>query len=154
MELIEKYFPELNDHQKEQFGKLGVLYAGWNEMINVVSRKDIDNLYLHHVLHSLGTAAFLEFEKGSSVLDIGTGGGFPGIPLAIMFPKCQFHLVDSVGKKIKVVRAIVEAIDLKNVTNEVTRGEALKDKFDFVVTRSVASLSQLHEWAKPLLNDN
>jgi 16S rRNA (guanine527-N7)-methyltransferase len=154
MELIEKYFPELSTLQKKQFSKLGVLYGSWNEMINVVSRKDIDNLYLHHVLHSLGIAAFLDFEKGSSVLDIGTGGGFPGIPLAIIFPECRFHLVDSIGKKIKVVRAVAEAIELKNLTADVTRGEALKGKYDVVVSRSVASLSQLFAWTEPLLNEN
>ena len=146
MQILEKYFPNLNDTQKKQFGKLGELYAEWNEQINIVSRKDIDNLYLHHVLHSLSIAKFIEFKKGAKVLDIGTGGGFPGIPLAILFPETAFHLVDSIGKKIKVVDAVSTSLKLKNVTSQHLRAEKVKGKYDFVVTRAVANINKLYNW--------
>lgn len=143
MKVIKSYFPELSEHQQEQFGALYDLYTDWNAKINVISRKDIENLYLHHVLHSLGIIKMLRFKNGSSVMDIGTGGGFPGIPLAIFFPEVQFHLVDSIGKKIKVGQAVAESIGLKNVTFRHCRAEEEKQKFDFVVSRAVMPLADL-----------
>ena len=152
MKLIEKYFSEFTEKQIQQFDALDGLYKEWNEKINVVSRKDIGNLYLKHVLHSLGIAAAFNFSEGTTIIDIGTGGGFPGIPLAIFFPAVSFHLVDSIGKKLKVVEAIAEALELKNVTVQHIRAEEINNrKFDFVVSRAVAPLKDLWKWSKPLL---
>ena len=149
---IIKYFPNLTEVQKQQFEQLLPLYQDWNEKINVISRKDIDNLYTHHVLHSLAIAKFINFKDGASVLDLGTGGGFPGVPLAILYPSVFFTLVDSTAKKIRVVTEVVEALGLKNVTAIHTRAEELKDKkFDFVVTRAVALLDQIYRWSQKLL---
>jgi 16S rRNA (guanine527-N7)-methyltransferase len=144
--LIRHYFPMLTDLQVDQLDQLMPLYTYWNERINVISRKDLPNLYLHHVLHSLAIAHVVSFKEGTRVVDVGTGGGFPGIPLAILFPDAHFHLVDSIGKKIKVVRAIAEALDLKNVTQEQIRAEELKTAFDFAVTRAVAPLATVYRW--------
>ena len=141
--LLNSYFPELTEKQKEQFAALYELYADWNSKINVISRKDIDNLYMHHVLHSLGIAKMLHFKDGSSVMDLGTGGGFPGIPLAILFPEVKFHLVDSIGKKIKVGQAVADAIGLQNISFRHCRGEEEKGMFDFVVSRAVMPLADL-----------
>ena len=143
MELILKYFPRLTEKQKEQFAALYDLYTDWNSKINVISRKDITNLYEHHVLHSLGIAKVINFTPGTHVMDLGTGGGFPGIPLAILFPETNFHLVDSIGKKIKVGQAVAEAIGLKNVTFRHCRAEEEKQQFDFVVSRAVMPLADL-----------
>lgn len=148
MDYIQTYFPELSEKQKTQFAALYDLYTDWNAKINVISRKDIENLYLHHVLHSLGIARMLRFKSGSAVMDIGTGGGFPGIPLAILFPEVQFHMVDSIGKKIKVGQAVAEAIGLENVTLRHCRAEEEKQLFDFVVSRAVMPLSDLVKIAK------
>ncbi len=148
MELIEKYFTRLTDTQKKQFGQLFDLYKEWNEKINVISRKDIDNLYLHHVLHSLAIAKFIRFRDGQRVMDIGTGGGFPGVPLAIYFPKVEFLLVDSVNKKLKVIDEVSEAIGLENVTTMHSRVEDVPFKFDFIVTRAVADIGKLNYWMK------
>jgi 16S rRNA (guanine527-N7)-methyltransferase len=144
--ILTQYFPNLSKQQLDQFGQLKTLYAHWNEQINVISRKDIDNLLVNHVLHSLGIAKIMTFKSGASVLDVGTGGGFPGIPLAIMFPQTQFHLVDSIGKKIKVVNAVSEAIGLKNVKAEHIRAEDMKGKFDFVVSRAVTRMKEFYGW--------
>lgn len=143
MEIIKKYFPELTDTQKEQFMALYDLYTDWNSKINVISRKDITNLYEHHVLHSLGIAKVINFRPGTEIMDLGTGGGFPGIPLAIMFPDTHFHLVDSIGKKVKVATEIASAIGLKNVTTRHCRAEEEKQLFDFVVSRAVMPLTDL-----------
>ncbi|OCW95063.1 16S rRNA (guanine(527)-N(7))-methyltransferase [Macellibacteroides sp. HH-ZS] len=143
MKVIQTYFPELNEQQCQQLAALYDLYTDWNAKINVISRKDIENLYLHHVLHSLGIVKMLRFKDGSSVMDVGTGGGFPGIPLAIFFPQVQFHLVDSIGKKIKVGQAVAEAIGLKNITFRHCRVEEEKEKYDFVVSRAVMPLADL-----------
>lgn len=143
MELIPSYFPDLSETQIKQFAALYDLYTDWNAKINVISRKDIENLYPHHVLHSLGIAKMLKFKEGSSVMDLGTGGGFPGIPLAILFPNVQFHLVDSIGKKIKVAQAVAESIGLSNVTFRHCRAEEEKQQFDFVVSRAVMPLADL-----------
>ncbi|RHJ95351.1 16S rRNA (guanine(527)-N(7))-methyltransferase RsmG [Bacteroides sp. AM07-16] len=143
LSILESYFPDLSEKQKAQFSALYALYADWNSKINVISRKDIDNLYLHHVLHSLGIVKMIKFKEGSSVMDLGTGGGFPGIPLAIFFPEVQFHLVDSIGKKIKVGQAVAEGIGLTNVTFRHCRGEEEKQVFDFVVSRAVMPLADL-----------
>lgn len=152
MDLILKYFPTLSDSQKAHFEQLDPLYRDWNAKINVISRKDIDNLYLHHVLHSLAIAKVVTFKPGAAVLDIGTGGGFPGIPLAILFPETTFTLVDSIGKKIKVVQEVSEAIGLKNVTALHQRVEDFKKpQFDFAVTRAVASLDKLYPWSSRLI---
>lgn len=137
------YFPELSDRQKEQMAQLYPLYADWNSKINVISRKDIDNLYVHHILHSLGIAKVVKFREGTRIMDVGTGGGLPGIPLAIMFPECKFHLVDSIGKKIRVAQEIANALGLENVTLRHCRAEEEKDEFDFVVTRGVMLLVDL-----------
>lgn len=143
MEQILKYFPNLTERQIEQFRMLDELYHDWNSKINVISRKDIDNLYEHHVLHSLGIADYIRFKPGTEIMDLGTGGGFPGIPLAIMFPECKFHLVDSIGKKIKVCTAVAEAVGLENVTTRHCRAEEEKRQFDFVVSRAVMPLMDL-----------
>ena len=137
------YFPELSDRQKEQMAQLYPLYADWNSKINVISRKDIDNLYVHHILHSLGIAKVVKFREGTRIMDVGTGGGLPGIPPAIMFPECKFHLVDSIGKKIRVAQEIANALGLENVTLRHCRAEEEKDEFDFVVTRGVMPLVDL-----------
>lgn len=147
--IIYKYFPKLTDLQKEQFAKLEEVYPFWNDQINVVSRKDIESLYLKHVLHSLGIAKFAtEFAPGTRILDVGTGGGFPGIPLAILFPHVQFHLVDSIGKKIKVVRGVAEAIGLTNVEADHIRAEQLDYQYDFVVSRAVTRLADFAPWIR------
>ncbi len=143
MEIIQSYFPQLEEKQVQQFAALYDLYTDWNAKINVISRKDIENLYPHHILHSLGIAKMLSFKEGSKVMDLGTGGGFPGIPLAILFPQVQFHLVDSIGKKIKVAQAVAESIGLTNVTFRHCRGEEEKQLFDFVVSRAVMPLNDL-----------
>ena len=143
MELILKYFPNLTDEQKRQFAALYDLYIDWNAKINVISRKDIENLYEHHVLHSLGIAKIINFRAGSSIMDLGTGGGFPGIPLAILFPECKFHLVDSIGKKVRVATEVANAIGLKNTTFRHARTQEEKALFDFVVSRAVMPLADL-----------
>lgn len=148
MEIIHKYFKELTDSQRTQFEKLNHLYQDWNLKINVVSRKDIDELYLRHVLHSLGIAKVMPFQPGAKVLDVGTGGGFPGIPLAILFPETQFHLVDSIGKKIKVVNEVVAGLGLSNVTTTHGRVEEVKDQYDFIVSRAVAQMETFVRWTK------
>ena len=141
--MISDYFPGLTDTQCRQFDALDALYRDWNAKINVNSRKDIDHLYAHHVLHSLGIAKVINFRPGTTIMDVGTGGGFPGIPLAILFPECRFHLVDSIGKKIKVATAVAEAIELENVTAVHRNVMEEKEKFDFVVSRAVMNLSEL-----------
>lgn len=148
MDLLLKYFPDLTEVQKDQFSQLQSLYADWNEKINVVSRKDIDNIYERHVLHSLGIAKVVSFKKGTSLLDVGTGGGFPGIPLAILFPESDFHLVDSIGKKIKVVNAVSESLGLMNVRGDHVRAEQLKDEYDFVISRAVTRLVRFYPWVR------
>ena len=145
-ELISPYFPELTNLQKEQFARLLPLYQDWNAKINVISRKDIDNLYLNHVLHSLGIAKLTSFKPGSHILDVGTGGGFPGIPLAILFPDVQFHLVDSIGKKITVVKNVAEGAGLKNIRAEQIRAEQVKGEYDFIVSRAVTRLKEFYGW--------
>ena len=153
MDVILKYFSDFTPQQLQQFAALGSLYTEWNEKINVISRKDIQSLYENHVLHSLSIAAAVAgFASGMQVIDIGTGGGFPGVPLAIFFPEVQFHLVDSIGKKLKVVEAVAEAAGIKNITTQHTRAEDIKNrKFDFAVSRAVAPLKDLWRWTKPLL---
>lgn len=143
IDIIKKYFKELSETQISQFEQLGELYPEWNEKINVISRKDIENLYVNHILHSLGIAKFTDFKSGSKVLDMGTGGGLPGIPLAIMFPDVQFHLVDRIGKKIKVAQDIADRISLKNVTTQHGDVKEVKGTFDFVVSRAVMELDDL-----------
>ena len=143
MELILKYFPKITEEQKQQFAALYDLYIDWNAKINVISRKDITNLYEHHVLHSLGIAKVINFRPGTTVMDLGTGGGFPGIPLAILFPETHFHLVDSIGKKVRVANEVATSIGLKNVTFCHERAEEEKQKFDFVVSRAVMPLTDL-----------
>lgn len=155
MEIVLKYFADFTPRQLDQFRSLAPLYREWNEKINVISRKDIDALYEKHVLHSLAIAAAANLTPGLQVLDLGTGGGFPGIPLAIFFPEVQFHLVDSIGKKIKVVEAVAEGLNLSNVTTAHSRAEDIKNrKFDLVVSRAVAPLKDLWGWSKPLLKKN
>ncbi len=152
LELIVKYFADFTASQLQQFAALEDLYKEWNSQINVISRKDIDSLYEKHVLHALSIAAVFECAPGTEIMDLGTGGGFPGIPLAIFFPETTFHLVDSIGKKLKVVTAVTEALGLKNVSVQHTRAEDIKNrKFDAVVSRAVAPLSDLWKWSKPLL---
>ena len=143
MEIINKYFPTITEEQRQRFAALDALYRDWNSKINVISRKDIDNLYEHHILHSLGIAQIINIKPGTKVMDLGTGGGFPGIPLAIMFPEVHFHLVDSIGKKIRVCDEVRTALGLTNVTTEWTRAENLKEKYDFVVSRAVMPLTDL-----------
>jgi len=152
LELILKYFADFTEEQLQQLTALEALYTDWNSKINVISRKDIDSLYEKHVLHSLSIAAAFEPAKGAEILDLGTGGGFPGIPLAIFFPEVHFHLADSIGKKLKVVDAVATAIGLKNITTQHTRAEDIKNrKFDAVVSRAVAPLGDLWRWSKPLI---
>jgi 16S rRNA (guanine527-N7)-methyltransferase len=148
MKILLKYFPDLTDHQISQFKQLKRLYKDWNLKINVVSRKDIDELYLRHVLHSLGIAKVQEFKAGSKILDVGTGGGFPGIPLAILFPDVQFHLVDSIAKKIKVVDEVVEGLNLQNVKTTNGRVETIKDEYDFIISRAVAQMETFVRWVR------
>ena len=154
-QIIKEHFPHISPKQEEQFAQLGDLYKEWNAQINVVSRKDIDELYTRHVLHSLGIVSVVRFREslpntpgGTRVLDVGTGGGFPGIPLAIMFPKTKFHLIDAIGKKIKVVDAVVAGIGLENVTTEHGRAEKVKGKFDFIVSRAVTNMSDFVSWTR------
>ncbi|HEY0731361.1 MAG TPA: 16S rRNA (guanine(527)-N(7))-methyltransferase RsmG [Chitinophagaceae bacterium] len=152
MDILLKYFSEFNSKQTEQFAALEGLYKDWNEKINVISRKDIDSLYLNHVLHSLSIAAVFDFAPGTEIIDIGTGGGFPGVPLAIYFSEVKFHLVDSIGKKLKIIEAVKEAIGLNNLTTQHSRAEDIKNrKFDFAVSRAVAPLKELVQWSKPLI---
>jgi 16S rRNA (guanine527-N7)-methyltransferase len=154
LEVITRYFTDFSDLQISRFTALGQVYKEWNEKINVISRKDIDSLYEKHVLHSLAIAAVFKFTSGIEIIDIGTGGGFPGIPLAIAFPDVQFHLVDSIGKKLKVVNEVVQALQLKNVTTQHIRAEEIKNrKFDFAVSRAVAPLKDLWQWSSPLLSN-
>lgn len=154
MDIISKYFPRLTPDQIGMFQQLFPIYSEWNSRINVISRKDIDRLYERHVLHSLSIAKFIRFTPGSQILDVGTGGGFPGIPLAIFFPECRFHLVDSVGKKIKVVNAVAESLGLKNVSAEQIRAEQLTGKYDFVVSRAVTQLSEFVSWIRKNTSQN
>lgn len=152
MDILLKYFSDFTPRQEEQFRRLESLYREWNEKINVISRKDMEGLYEKHVLHSLSIAAVFDFKPGTQIVDLGTGGGFPGIPLAIFFPEVRFHLVDSIGKKIRVVQAIAEALELTNVTTQHTRAEELKNRqFDIVVSRAVAPLKDLWQWSKLIL---
>lgn len=148
MNKILQYYPELSQHQRTQLEELDALYRDWNSKINVISRKDIDNLYLHHVLHSMSIEKVIRFKDGSSILDVGTGGGFPGIPLAILFPNCHFHLIDSIGKKIKVVQEVANAIGLKNLSAEHIRIQDVNTKYDFVVSRAVMPLQELVDLVK------
>ena len=148
MEIISRYFKELSPEQIQQFSKLDDLYKTWNTQINVISRKDIDELYLRHVLHSLGIAKVQRFMPNANILDVGTGGGFPGIPLAILFPECHFYLADSIGKKIKVVNAVAEELGLKNVKAEHLRAEKVKGTFDFIVSRAVTNMDDFVKWTR------
>lgn len=152
MNLILKYFSSLNKHQINQFSNLQELYQDWNLKINVISRRDIDELYLRHVLHSLGIAKVIQFKSGAKVMDVGTGGGFPGIPLAILFPETQFHLVDSIGKKIKVVDEVVHGTGLKNITTTHGRVEEVPQKYDFIVCRAVAQMETFVRWTSGKIN--
>jgi 16S rRNA (guanine527-N7)-methyltransferase len=154
MTIIEKYFPDLTDTQKSQFGQLPELYRFWNEQINVISRQDVDNLFERHVLHSLGIAKIVAFRSGTEILDVGTGGGFPGIPLAILFPEASFHLIDGIGKKIKVVKEIADALKLENVKAEQTRAEQLRTDYEFIVSRAVTNLSQFFPWVRGKISVN
>ena len=153
MDLILKYFPNLTERQKEQFAALPELYADWNSKINVISRKDMDNFIEHHVLHSLAIAKVIQFNPMAEIMDVGTGGGFPGIPLAIVFPGANFYLVDSIGKKIKVVKDVAEQLQLNNVTAEQIRAEQVQRDFDFIVSRAVTDLSQFVGWVKGEISD-
>lgn len=144
--IIKHYFPDITPKQVSQFEKLYALYKDWNDKINVISRKDIDNLYINHVLHSLGIAKVMQFKPGASILDVGTGGGFPGIPLAILFPETQFYLVDSIGKKITVVKGVAEGVGLRNVRAEQIRAEQVKGEFDFIVSRAVTRIKEFYGW--------
>lgn len=148
MEEIIKQFPNVTDNQVQQFQKLDALYHDWNSKINVISRKDIDELYTKHVLHSLAIAKVQPFEPGTYILDVGTGGGFPGIPLAILFPETRFYLIDVIAKKIKVVQAVAEALELKNVKAEQLRAENVKGDFDFIVSRAVTNMPDFYSWVK------
>lgn len=152
--VIEKYFPNLSEKQRQQFANLGDLYAHWNAQINVISRTDIENLYEKHILHSLGIAKIVDFKDFTEILDVGTGGGFPGIPLAILYPNCQFYLVDSIGKKIKVVQEVAKALGLENVRAEQIRAEQVEGEFDFIVSRAVTRLLPFYDWVKDKININ
>ena len=154
MKAIQKYFPDLTNLQIDQLSKLQALYVDWNSKINVISRKDIDNLYLHHVLHSMAIAKFTQFIPGADIIDLGTGGGFPGIPLAILFPDTNFYLADGTKKKIRVVNEVIEALDLKNVRGHHQRAEELKIKFDYVVCRAVTTIDKLVLWSKILIKED
>jgi 16S rRNA (guanine527-N7)-methyltransferase len=154
MHEILKYFPNLTAIQKEQFAMLDFLYHDWNAKINVISRKDIDELYTKHVLHSLGIAKIIQFEPGTYVLDVGTGGGFPGIPLAILFPETRFYLIDVIAKKIKVVQAVADALELKNVKAEQLRAELVKGDFDFIVSRAVTNMPDFVSWVRTKIKKN
>ncbi|WP_178983515.1 16S rRNA (guanine(527)-N(7))-methyltransferase RsmG [Winogradskyella helgolandensis] len=148
MKRILKYFPDLTEIQIQQFEALEGLYKDWNSKINVISRKDIDELYLRHVLHSLGIAKVISFAPGTSILDVGTGGGFPGVPLAILFPECQFHLVDSINKKLKVINAVAEELELTNIKTTHSRVEAIDETYDFIVSRAVTTMPEFTTWVK------
>ncbi|GAA4956202.1 16S rRNA (guanine(527)-N(7))-methyltransferase RsmG [Algibacter agarivorans] len=154
MKLVLKYFPHLTEDQIHKFKQLESLYQDWNLKINVVSRKDIDELYLRHVLHSLGIAKVISFKEGSNILDVGTGGGFPGIPLAILFPECSFHLVDSIAKKLKVVDEVVQGLGLTNVKTTHSRVEEIDGKYDFIVSRAVAAMPTFVHWVKGKIAKN
>jgi 16S rRNA (guanine527-N7)-methyltransferase len=153
MQIIHKYFPDLTEKQIEQFTDLQQLYQHWNAQINVISRKNIDTLYTNHILHSLAIAKVIQFEKGTKILDIGTGGGFPGIPLAILFPEVEFLLVDSIGKKIIVVNEVSNAIGLSNVRTVHERAESINETFDFVVSRAVTNMTDFKKWVKGKFNN-
>ncbi|MFZ5553259.1 MAG: 16S rRNA (guanine(527)-N(7))-methyltransferase RsmG [Bacteroidota bacterium] len=146
--VIKKYFPGLTTLQQQQFEKIKPLYEDWNSKINVISRKDMEHFYIHHVLHSLGIAKVISFQPGTKIMDVGTGGGFPGIPLAVLFPQCHFHLVDSIGKKIKVVNEVSAALGLKNITTEHNRAENINRKFHFIVSRAVTTFEEFIPWIK------
>ncbi len=148
MELLLKYFPDLTAQQIERFTALQAIYTEWNEKINVISRKDIENLYERHILHSLSIAKFIQFKNGTKIMDLGTGGGFPGVPLAILYPEVRFHLVDSIGKKLKVIEAVKEQTGLSNVFTFHARAEQMEYQYDFVVSRAVAPLADLLSWTK------
>lgn len=148
MDLIKKHFPEITPIQEKQFQKLGELLTDWNSKINVISRKDMDQLYTHHILHSLSIAKIITFQPHAEILDVGTGGGLPGIPLAILYPDTKFHLVDTIGKKITVVQNIVQALELNNVSTEQIQAQRLKNKYDFIVSRAVCKMEMLHMWVK------
>jgi 16S rRNA (guanine527-N7)-methyltransferase len=154
METILKYFPELTEIQRNRFASLQELYANWNAKINLISRQDIGNLYTHHVLHSLAIAKVITFKADTKILDVGTGGGFPGIPLAIMFPEVKFHLVDSIGKKIKVVEDVISQLSLDNATCEQARAEQLQGKYDFVVSRAVTTIPEFVNWIRGKVSKN
>ncbi len=154
IELIKKYFPQLTEQQTQQFVQLGELYIHWNAQINLISRTDMDNLYEKHILHSLAIAKVVNFKDFTEILDVGTGGGFPGIPLAIMFPFCQFHLVDSIGKKIKVVNEVATALGLTNVRAEQMRAEQVQGEYDFIISRAVTRLLPFYGWVKGKVNIN
>jgi len=144
--IVFHHFTSLTEKQRDQFTQLGSLYRDWNEKINVISRKDIDNIYTNHVLHSLGIAKVMHFNKGAQIMDVGTGGGFPGIPLAILFPEAEFYLIDSIGKKITVVKEVAQSLGLKNVMAEQIRAEQVKNKYDFVVSRAVTRMKEFYSW--------
>ena len=148
MHLIQKYFPNLSDVQLKQFQALQGLYEDWNSKINVISRKDIESLYLRHVLHSLSIAKLVEFKEGAKILDIGTGGGFPGVPLAILFPEVKFHLVDSINKKLKVVNGVAESLGLENIRTTHARAESIKGQYDFIISRAVTTMPDFVGWIK------
>jgi len=152
--LIFKYFDDLTELQKNQISSLGSHYQEWNEKINVISRKDMDHFYERHVLHSLAIARIITFNPGTKILDVGTGGGFPGIPLAILFPDSQFHLVDSIGKKIKVVEQVIDSIGLQNATTEQIRAENVKEQYDFIISRAVTRMAPFYQWIKGKVSSN